>query len=562
MKRNFILFVAFLGAAVGFFACSKSSNTDAPKILVALTPATSEISSETGSSATIDVTSNVALPADATAIVEVIPGTTPLEDFTTSPDAQNGKITLNLPKGSTKASITITAVKKTATTDRTVVFRLLSVTGAQLGASVSHTVTIKKSGSAPSGFKTVAQIAALPRGTALTPGEKMAGIIILAKDNITGRNIVLQNGNAGIIVRFDVNNTYDKGDSIQITFAAGDSTGLFNDVKQVYAKLANVTKISSGNVVTPRTITIAQLNSRNYENTLVRIENATFDPGQGTLSGNKIFKVGNESSRLFTSSSASFANELVPSGKGTIVGVAGYFPSAAQISLRSKDDLIGFTATNPTEVTLNGFGDVKKYDRSAKITAGIKLTGIVTLSKSNINVSNIYIQDATGGTQVRFLVSMSGTTGVSSVPYEIGDELEITTDDSTYIDEFRGQKQIYFKLSNVMKKSSGKSVTPRTVTIDEFNARTYEGELLKIENIIFDDANGTNKYYGGSGSGTNRKFSSASDRTKKGELRTTSNATFKDEILPSGTHDLIGVAGSFDGTAQLFMRTKADAIKK
>jgi hypothetical protein len=561
--KKYLFYLAVLAFIVHSYSCGKKDDSKPPVITVVVSPASSQISSETGSSATIEVISSAVMPSDAVAVIEVVAGSAPQSEYSTMPALADNKINVNLAKGSNKASFTVTATKNDAQTDRTVTFRLVSVAGANLGPNTQHVVSIKgktKPDPGPS-VKTAAQIAALDSGTLMVVGEKIAGIVVLAKDNIATNNLVLQNTNTnpGIIVRFETANTFVAGDSLVITFAQGDYVRTFQGSKQLNVKIANVTKVNSGNVIIPKTITMTQLLSRAFENTLIRIENAAFDAGQGTLSGNKIFKVGTQSSRTFTTAAASFASEPVPSGTGTIVGVAGFFQTSTQISLRSVADLIGFTTVEPGgPVTLTGFGDVKKYSKTDKIKAGVKLTGIVTLSKTNINIANLYIQDNTGGTVVRFLVRMNATTGITEMPFEIGDELEFTTTDSTYIDAFNGQKQIFAKTSDMKKIASGKTVTPRTVTIAQFNARTYEGELLKIENITFDDANGTNKYYS-SGTGTNRKFTSGSD---KGELRTNSNAAFKDEFLPSGTHDLIGVAGSFSGTAQLFMRTKDDAVKK
>ncbi len=566
MRKYFL--VPIIAFAV-LFSCGKKSENNAPLITVVLTPATSEISSQTGSSATIEVVSSVAMPADGIATIEVVAGSAPDTEYTTTPAAVGGKVSVALPKGATKASFTVTAVKKEATTDRNVTFKLTSVSGANLGPNTQHTVKIKASAVDPKPeFKTAAQIAALDSGAALTAGEKMAGIVVLAKDNITTNNLVLQNSRTypGIVVRFDVANTFEQGDSLVITFAQGDYVRTFNGSKQANVKIANVQKISSGNSFEPRTITLSQLKSRAFENGLIKIEGVSFDPATGTLSGSKNFKVGSETAVLFTTSNASFASQSVPSGQGSIIGIAGFFRSSVQVNLRSVNDLVGFSIVNPPtgKVVLNGFGDVKKYSLADSLKPGQTLTGIVTLSKTNINVSNMYIQDATGGTQVRFIKELNksnlpGSAGVDAVPFEIGDEVELRISDSVFISDFNGQKQIYFFLNHATKKASGKSVTPRTVTIAEFNARTYEGELLRINDITFDDANGTNKYYAGTGAGTNRKFTSG---TAKGELRTNNSALFKDEVLPSGAHDLIGVAGSFSGTAQLFMRTKDDAIKR
>ena len=137
-------------------------------------------------------------------------------------------------------------------------------------------------------------------------------------------------------------------------------TSLFSGVLQLLPTV-NATLASSGNVVTPQTVTIADLlaNVETYESELVQLTNASFTTADGTLpfTSNANFNLNDGSGdvafrTLFAE--ANYIGQVVPSGPNNMAVLVAEFNTAVQVVARSLSDL---TLSN------NGFeiNDLKVY---------------------------------------------------------------------------------------------------------------------------------------------------------------------------------------------------------
>ena len=137
-------------------------------------------------------------------------------------------------------------------------------------------------------------------------------------------------------------------------------TSLFSGVLQLLPTV-NATLASSGNVVTPQTVTIADLlaNVETYESELVQLSNASFTTADGTLpfTSNANFNLNDGSGdvafrTLFAE--ANYIGQVVPSGPNNMAVLVAEFNTAVQVVARSLSDL---TLSN------NGFeiNDLKVY---------------------------------------------------------------------------------------------------------------------------------------------------------------------------------------------------------
>jgi hypothetical protein len=189
----------------------------------------------------------------------------------------------------------------------------------------------------------VAQVRALFSGTTtnVAANKQIRGVVISDRvnNNWTTRNIVLQDGASGIVVRFGADHTFNTGDSLVINIG-GVELSEFNGLLQLNnVPLTNATSPGAGTLPTPRTATIAQVlaNREAWESTLVRISNVTFPQG-GTYSGSKNITDGTGTMALFTRTAASFAGSNVPSGTVTVTGVVSQFTDA-QLNIRNLSDV-------------------------------------------------------------------------------------------------------------------------------------------------------------------------------------------------------------------------------
>lgn len=170
---------------------------------------------------------------------------------------------------------------------------------------------------------------------------KIKGIVISDRlnENLNNRNVYVQDASGGIVVRFVAPHCYDLGDEIEVT-VSGQEVSEFNGLRQVNnVPLEYAMVVSSGNSVTPREATIAEINANynNWESTLVQIKGATISGGV-TYSGNRTVTDATGSIAMFTQSGASFAGVPLPSGAVTLTAIVSDF-NGKQIILRNLSDV-------------------------------------------------------------------------------------------------------------------------------------------------------------------------------------------------------------------------------
>jgi hypothetical protein len=178
-------------------------------------------------------------------------------------------------------------------------------------------------------------------GTVTLETYKITGVVISDKSagNQQGQNLVLQQGERGIVLRFSGSHTFNLGDSITVNVTGG-ALAEYNNLLQISGLQTGAAFKSGTGTVTPRLATIQDINSNfeAWESTLVKIANVTFP--SGTYSGNKVISDGSGGTiTLYTISGASFANENMPAGTKTITGITGQFGTTKQIQIRNLSDI-------------------------------------------------------------------------------------------------------------------------------------------------------------------------------------------------------------------------------
>jgi len=184
--------------------------------------------------------------------------------------------------------------------------------------------------------------AAYTGSTACAPGNtKIKGVVISdrAGNNLNNRNVYIQDGTGGIVVRFAASHAFNLGDQIEVVISDQELSE-YNKLLQVNnVPLTNAILVASGVQVTPRVATVAEINA-NYnawESTLVKISNATLTPA-GTFSGSKTMNDGTGSLTLYTYSSAVFSGNTMPTGPVTITGIVSDF-NGKQLLIRNLADI-------------------------------------------------------------------------------------------------------------------------------------------------------------------------------------------------------------------------------
>lgn len=169
----------------------------------------------------------------------------------------------------------------------------------------------------------------------------LRGVVISdkAKGNVQANNVIIQDGDKGIMIRFSAAHSLELGDSVQVNIT-GAMVEEFRGTTQVNGVLVGKASVLGTGRVTPKVLTIAELlnNFETYESTLVTINNATIAT-PGIFSGNKTLTDGTGTMVLYTSNGASFANDTAPTNAANFTGVTGQYDNVYQLQLRGLNDI-------------------------------------------------------------------------------------------------------------------------------------------------------------------------------------------------------------------------------
>lgn len=213
---------------------------------------------------------------------------------------------------------------------------------------------------------------------------------------------------------------------------------------------------------------------------------------------------------------------------------------------------------------LHSVGSVDSY---TEIPAGTVISGIVTSSDKEGNCYKyITLQDETGAIMIKIDDSSLDP------KYSIGQRVYVECGDMV-IGDYRKNKQLGFWVDGTMTGIAssqedlyifrdgvcGEEPEPVVITSRGEIDGALCNRLVKLQNVHFKD--GGQAAYCDPGTNTSRdiKFEGESDNNSSNlVLRTSSYATFANEILPEGNGDIYGILTIYNNTYQLIIRSLAD----
>lgn len=228
-----------------------------------------------------------------------------------------------------------------------------SVSVSSSGAT-SQTIVCSGSVTAPPpGFMTIAALRALYNGTGLklTGPKVIAGTVTsdISNGNITGGNVIIQDATGAIQIYFGGTLTYALGDSIVLDVTNDSLINYRNSLElKTPFGFTPPTPVAMGRTVVPMVKTIAEVNSSlsqplgsalNFELMLVKIVGVTAYPTDSIFQGNRTLKLGSDSIVMYTSSSASFKSNRMPTGLRNWTGHSKLYYSTKEFLLRRFEDV-------------------------------------------------------------------------------------------------------------------------------------------------------------------------------------------------------------------------------
>lgn len=393
-------------------------------------------------------------------------------------------------------------------------------------------------------LRTIESVRNMFTGSPMTITEdiKISGIVIsdLANENVSNRNIVLQDGASGIVVRFTDSHAFGLNEIVDVNIK-GAELSEYNGLLQVnnVELTASFTTCETGEP-TIRSASVQEIldNANTWESTLVKIDNATISGGS-TYGGSTTVSDGTNAIPMFTQSFATFANQFLPTGEVTLTAIIGDF-NGVQLNMRNLDDVEGGIVEEPTITSLQ---DIKGlFNGSAvNIPNNFAVKGVVISDggSGNITSRNLVLQDGEAGIVVRFAEDHN---------FALGTELTITVR-GVELSEYRTLLQLNnVPLANVTAQSAGTLPTPRVATVNEIlsNGEAWESTLVQVNGATI------------SGSATFNGNTMVSDGTGSIAMYTRGDAAFSGTSVPSNPVKLTAIVSEFDGTRQLSMRRGSD----
>lgn len=421
---------------------------------------------------------------------------------------------------------------------------------------------------------TIAEVVALAAATPVSLSGKILEGVVIADDRSGNfyKQIVVQDATGGVRIDIDAFSLYNeypvgrkvyiKGDGLFI-WRDGDVPAIVGSTNTNQSRIpqANYRKFIIGaemnQPLTPVLKTIPTLSAADYY-TLIQLDNVEFDE---CSAGSSYAFASTQESRdaelincdannykliVRNSGFADFAQELMPTGNGSIIAVYSSFNGNKQLFIRDPNDVASMTGTRCT--ALGNYPDVSIADLRSQFngsatTATGQIKGIVISDPNGGQWQdrNVIVQEPSGaGIMVRFNDDQNFVTG---------DYVQIKVGGGT-LDEFNGLLQVS-DLNNcnatALPNPTNLTITPRLATVADIaaNANTWESTLVQVKDAYLNG--GTT--FGDFGVMLNDPTGSIS--------LFSGFANFAATPLPAGTGIVTAIVGDFNGT-QLNIRDLYD----
>ena len=222
----------------------------------------------------------------------------------------------------------------------------------------TSTVEMKQKGGAvqePVAPSTIASVLALGKDATIPDNTFVEGVVVsnAALNNLTSKKgMYIQDETGALQLRFSADHTFAFGEKLRLDLS-GLKVGAYNGAVQISIDNDKATSISTGNVVTPKTVAIADFLANKYEGQYVAVEGvqvveADLAKTWGDASGSSHVSINMEDAKgntfvVFSSKYSTFGATAVGQGSGTIKGIAAVNNGKVQIIFAQESDFAGLT---------------------------------------------------------------------------------------------------------------------------------------------------------------------------------------------------------------------------
>lgn len=316
------------------------------------------------------------------------------------------------------------------------------------GTLASKTLTVRQEGGSSFQYTPISEVRAMLTGTSevkLEDGLTIKGYVINNPDldNLTSaKAMILQDETAGIYFYFNDSNSFAFGDELVVDLS-GATLSLYNGLSEI-SKLPTTAavKLSSGNVVEPKMVSVADFLQNKYESQYISIAEdvQVMDGSLGKTWVETVYKDGKDQAQnteigivtrdgkafvVFSSKYSSYGSESVAQGSGTIKGIGSINNDGMQLIFAQKTDWAGLTGERFETETLV----TSKISEVVDLPVGsaVTLDNAIVVATSNTDLSNpapsFLVTDADG--DYLFVYH-------AAVEVKVGDKLTVKGNRSSY----------------------------------------------------------------------------------------------------------------------------------
>ena len=337
--------------------------------------------------------------------------------------------------------------------------------------SVEVTVKQEAGENAEASTITIAEVLAVGQDNAI--GGTIEAVVVsnYELNNLTSKKgMYVQDETGALQLRLNADHTIAHGTKVKINLT-GATLGTYNGAVQISGlSLDKITVVSTGNAVTPKTVTMADFLANKYEGQYIALESvqvAASDLSKTWVMNGAHTSINIEDANgnkfvVFSSQYATYGTSTVAQGSGTIKGISSINNGNLQIIFAQSSDFAGMTGarfdgaiTPEPEPDPSGVvkATVAQFLEAEEDNIVYELTGVIDRMYRDNNSNdtlygNFYLKDSTGEVLIYGLYSPSGVQKywVESGA-KIGDTITVQTVRTSYNGTPQGKNAIFVSLT-------------------------------------------------------------------------------------------------------------------
>ena len=372
------------------------------------------------------------------------------------------------------------------------------------------------------------------------------------------RSAYLEDATGAINLRMVAPGAIYRGDSVRL-YLKGTTLGSYMRMLQLDNVNAdrNIIKLAAGHERSPSPASITDVLSGNLQARLVRLDQVqfamadvgkTFADSENLTTVNRTLEDCNGNRVVVrTSGYASFADQEVPLGSGSLVAVVAQYQNEMQLYIRSFQEVQMEGSRCPIpgdDYNLVSISALRQQFGAGNptIPANTRIEGVVISDRANENHpgQNLFLMDESGaGITVRFSSFHS---------FPLGSRIRVIFGSPMPMTRFNGLLQIEnVPGGNAYELGPGTLPQPVTLTVAQAisGMEQYQSTLIRITNVTL------------SGGPQFSQSPTLSDGTGQMMLYTHNWASFASNTIPSGTITITGILSTYN-SPQLLIRNLND----